>query len=109
MTEPKPTNRGTSALLATVGLVLIAAALSGFFLDLNSLVINALLTLGVILLVISVLAPRMEGKQVLRLIGEINLAKAAEQAEVEIASGDIVPLDEVVEYATNPQHTRGNQ
>ncbi|MFI7357176.1 hypothetical protein ACIBTP_24975 [Streptomyces avidinii] len=78
--------------------MLLLAALAGAFLRINGVLIGTMLTLSVALLIVAVLAPRMEGPQKVKGIGEFNLCdveKTLQKREHEISLGHLVSLEAV--------------
>ncbi|MFJ7278832.1 hypothetical protein [Kitasatospora sp. NPDC098663] len=100
MVDTEPIKISPNIMLAIAGGALLAAALAGFFLSLNSVVIGVLLPLGAFLLLASAFAPRLEGEQRLPGGGSLNLcsvAKPIENAERQITAGDVVEIEELAE------------
>jgi hypothetical protein len=93
--EPRP-NR----FLATLGVILLAAAIVGFFTGRNPELCGGFLIVGAALSMASVAISRMEGRQELKLTGLIfNLGKTLQEGEDEIStkgSGSVPSLKEVV-------------
>jgi hypothetical protein len=86
--------------LATVGVLLLMVAAAGFLLDKSEALVGGFLIVGAALVLVSVLAPRLEGKQKLGLTGaELNLAYIVEsttRAEIELKSGRLPGLEDVL-------------
>ncbi|MFJ3791212.1 hypothetical protein [Kitasatospora sp. NPDC090091] len=92
--NPRP-----SILLAAFGALLVLAALAGFFLEINGAMAGTMLTLGVILLLFAVLAPRMVGDQIVFGVFRFRLSprggEGVRNGEREIAEGAVVRMDEI--------------
>ena len=86
-------------LLATIGVILIAIAACGLFLNENQPLSGTFLFFGVVTIILSVFEPRMEGEQTVtptRLgLNLSKIEKSISQTETQRQVGNLIPLDDV--------------
>lgn len=83
-------------ILLTIGTSLLAVAAVGFFLEKSDSLVGAFLAVGATMSIISVLAPRLEGRQEFGLAGaKLNIALAVKQAERELETKILPTLEEL--------------
>jgi len=90
--------------LAAAGSVLVAVAITGFLLNRNTVLVGSFLFLGVLLIIVSVFEPRMEGQQEFGPAGaKIKLAMPREvradikKAEVDLATGRATSIEDLTQ------------
>jgi hypothetical protein len=81
--------------LLIVGVALVLLAAVGFLLGRAWEGVSGFLFLGVVLVIVGVFEPRMEGRQVFGWRqAEINLAKVTSKADTELEEGKVLALEE---------------
>lgn len=89
-----------SWVLTILGSSLLLIAAIGLFTGANVYLVGGFLLLGVVLVVISAVVPRLEGKQEFKLTGASlslgKLGRSIENAEKEIEQGKLPELDDLV-------------
>ncbi|WP_459649435.1 hypothetical protein [Kitasatospora sp. Ki12] len=101
MPESKPPDGDLkpNTLLAAFGSLMVLVALAGFFLEINSAFAGTILTLGVVLLLFAVLAPRMVGDQIVFGVFRFRLSpegrRGIEEGEREVLEGEVESLDDI--------------